>query len=67
MINYFTSLELRTVVICMQLRALRRVFLKGQSHEIFDSRFLLNQPHFGHGLKHFCIWLRIHREIRKYK
>jgi hypothetical protein len=42
----------------------------GQSHEIFDPRFfhqsILLQSLIN-GLNHSCIWLRICREIRKYK
>jgi hypothetical protein len=44
------------------------MYLKGQSHEIFDPRFFSsNNPHYRaliHGLKPFRIWLRIHRENR---
>jgi hypothetical protein len=43
--------------------------LKGQSHEIFDPRFFSSIKFIGsliHGLKYFCIWFRIRREIREY-
>jgi hypothetical protein len=39
-----------------------RFFLKGQCHEIFDLWFFHQTIPPGaliHGLKHFCIWLRI--------
>jgi hypothetical protein len=46
----------------------KHMLLKGQCHEVFDLWFFHQTIPPGaliHGLKHFCIWLRIREVIRQ--